>query len=134
MQAVLRAAPRKNTFSQERRKTMLLNSPTRSRRMQWISNFVTPAEERRHRTKKSRLLSVLFRGGLSIALLVLVRNDIVVAHGGDPTKIHSCIKNSTGQVRIIAPNSVCDPNETSLDWNATGPQGPAGPTGATGPT
>ena len=128
---------------------MLLNSPTRSRRMRWISNFVTltdrlyaapsgqqdpriPAEERRHRTK-NRVLSVLFKGGLSIGLLVLIRNDIVVAHGGDPTKIHSCVKNSTGQTRIIAPNGVCDTNETPLDWNVTGPQGPAGPTGSTGP-
>src|SRR5262249_40585213 len=91
-----------------------------------------PAEERRHRTKNG-LLSVLFKGGLSIGLLVLIRNDIVVAHGGDPTKIHSCIKNSTGQIRIIAPNGVCDTNETPLDWNVTGPQGPAGPTGPTGP-
>jgi hypothetical protein len=150
MQAVLRAAPRKKHVSQERSKTMLLNSPTRSRRMQWISNFVTltshlyaapsgqqdprtPAEERRHRTK-NRVLRVLFWGGLSIGLLVLIKNDIVVAHGGDPTKIHSCVKNSTGQIRIIAPNGVCDTNETSLDWNVTGPQGPAGTIGPTGPS
>src|SRR5262245_27398260 len=99
MQAVLRAAPRKNRVSPERSKTMLLKSPTRSQRMRWISNFVTltnrlyaapsglqdpriPAEERRHRTK-NRVLSVLLRGGLTIGLLVLIRNDIVVAHGGD---------------------------------------------------
>src|SRR5262245_57679263 len=128
---------------------MLLNSPTQSQRMRWISNFVTltnrlyaapsrqpdpriPPEERRHR-RKNRVLSVLLSGGLSIGLLVLITNDIVVAHGGDPTKIHSCVKNSTGQTRIIAPNGVCDANETPLDWNFTGPQGPAGPTGSTGP-
>src|SRR5262245_11263820 len=128
---------------------MLLNSPTQSERMRWISNFVTltsrvsaapsgqqdprtTVEERRHRTK-NRVLSVLLRGGLSIGLLVLIRNDIIVAHGGDPTKIHSCVKNSTGQTRIIASNGACDTNETPLDWNVTGPQGPVGPTGSTGP-
>src|SRR5262245_7035282 len=149
MQAVLRAASRKNTFSQERSKTMLLDSPTRSRRMPWISNIVTltnrlyaapserqdariPSEERRNRMK-NRVRSVLFRGGLSIGLLVLISHDVVVAHGGDPTKIHSCVKNSNGQIRIIATNGVCDSSETAQDRNYIGPHGSAGRTGQTGP-
>jgi len=55
------------------------------------------------------------------------------AHGGDASRIHSCVAN--GNVRITAANETCKDKETALDWaqqGVPGPQGPAGPQGATG--
>lgn len=57
---------------------------------------------------------------------------IASAHGGDASRIHTCV-NSSGLMKVVAPNVACGNNETALDWNQTGPSGPVGPTGATGP-
>ena len=66
------------------------------------------------------------------------------AHGAGPTNavIHSCVNNSSGEIKIVGATEVCKNNMSPLDWNgtgiqgATGPQGPMGlqgPIGATGP-
>ena len=76
------------------------------------------------------LLGGSMLGGLTLA----------AAHGGDETKIHSCL-NPAGQIRIIKASETCKSSETALDWNgqgiqgdtgAQGPQGIQGPVGATG--
>ena len=64
-------------------------------------------------------------------MLVLV-SLVVIAHGGDPTKIHSCVK-ANGQISIVGPNDICAGNETALDWNIAGTPGGAGPPGPPGP-
>ena len=69
--------------------------------------------------------------GLLIANLVTYAS----AHGGDPNRVHACVKSSSrhqGQVRIVDPDERCKSNEQPLDWNITGPQGPAGPQGPPG--
>jgi hypothetical protein len=55
-----------------------------------------------------------------------------VAHGGDTTLIHSCVKNSNGSIRIVTASTNCVAGETALDWRIQGDPGPAGPAGATG--
>jgi hypothetical protein len=65
----------------------------------------------------------------SFATLAVV--TLVNAHGGDPTKIHSCVK-ANGDISIVGPLATCGNNQTPLDWNQQGVQGPPGPTGAPG--
>jgi hypothetical protein len=74
---------------------------------------------------------------LLLALLSLFAFDVVVilAHGGDTSKIHACVKNGgavKGNVRIVGANDTCASNEYALDWNIQGPQGPQGPPGQSG--
>jgi hypothetical protein len=70
--------------------------------------------------------------------LLLVSNVATLAlakSAGDSQVIHACYKSDTpsnGQVRIIGAADVCKSNETSIDWNVTGPAGPAGPPGPSG--
>ena len=47
--------------------------------------------------------------------------------------IHGCFKKSGGDLRILARGTSCNPSETPISWNLSGPQGPAGPTGPPGP-
>jgi hypothetical protein len=58
---------------------------------------------------------------------------LVIGHGGDTTRIHGCVDNKTGGLRVVAANGICRANETALDWNITGPVGPQGPIGPVGP-
>jgi len=45
--------------------------------------------------------------------------------------IYACVAKSTGTARIVSATTICDSRkETSLNWNATGPQGPQGPPGS----
>ena len=78
-------------------------------------------------------------GASVVAGLLLVTNVATLAlakSGGDSQVIHACYKSDTpsnGQVRIVGSADVCKSNETSIDWNVTGPAGPAGPAGPSGP-
>lgn len=68
---------------------------------------------------------------LLAALLGIGGVALVYAHGGDTTRIHSCVKNGT--IRIVGANETCKAGETPLDWNITGQAGPPGPAGPQGP-
>src|SRR5579862_9297148 len=46
---------------------------------------------------------------------------------------YACITNTTGDVRIVNQNTICNSNEHKGQWNQQGPQGPQGPTGPKGP-
>ncbi len=77
------------------------------------------------RTRMSaRVVAILFLVGIPSALFM-------AAHGGDTTRVHSCVK-PDGSLRIVSPTTACKSNETALDWSITGPQGPIGPQGPTG--
>jgi len=67
-----------------------------------------------------RLLST---GMLGIAALMIVMGGEAFAHGGDPALIHSCVNNSDGTLRLVAPTATCKRNETPADWPASA--GPA---------
>jgi YVTN family beta-propeller protein len=72
-------------------------------------------------------------GIIGVVLLgALLFSTIVFAHGGDASLIHSCVKTSNHQIRIVGPNDTCGHNETPLDWNIQGLPGPTGPTGPQG--
>jgi hypothetical protein len=74
-------------------------------------------------------------GGLlaAFALGAIAATAIQVSgHGGDPALIHSCKKNLTGALRVIAPNGTCTASESPLDWNIQGPQGIQGIQGIQG--
>lgn len=77
-------------------------------------------------------------GGILAVVVILSGGVIGVkqaqAHGGDPSLIHSCVNNHSGEVHIVAPDGTCRRNWTPTDWSITGPQGPAGPAGLTGAT
>lgn len=62
-----------------------------------------------------------------------------LAHGGDISKIHGCVNNTSGTLRVVGENDTCRAGESPLDWSKEGvpgpqgEQGPEGPAGATGP-
>jgi hypothetical protein len=59
---------------------------------------------------------------------------LVSAHVG-PTAtgvIHSCVNDSSGELKIVGETDNCKNHQTPLDWNAEGPAGPTGPTGDPG--
>jgi hypothetical protein len=64
-----------------------------------------------------------------IIALVLVGITSWVSARGDV--IHACV-NPAGQIRIVAANDACRPQETPLQWNTMAPQGPPGPKGDKG--
>lgn len=39
------------------------------------------------------------------------------AHGGDAAKIHACVNNHSGEIKIVDANAVCKHHETPLDWD-----------------
>jgi hypothetical protein len=57
----------------------------------------------------------------------------VIAHGGDTSLIHGCVKNKGGALRIVNATATCNSLETALDWNIQGLQGEIGPVGPQGP-
>jgi hypothetical protein len=58
----------------------------------------------------------------------------ISAHGGDTSRIHGCVDNRTGALRIVGATQNCTASkEATLDWNIAGPAGPAGPQGVAGP-
>lgn len=60
---------------------------------------------------------------------------LVLAHGGDPSRIHACMRSSDARVRITTADDDCSPDQP-FDWNvrsAEGLPGPDGPAGAPGP-
>jgi hypothetical protein len=62
---------------------------------------------------------------------------MVLAHGGDPSRVHACVSLADGSVRITQdPNDTCTSGNSPVDWNiesAPGGPGPAGFQGLTGP-
>src|SRR5690349_22975134 len=72
----------------------------------------------------------------AVILLSLVSVTYVSAHGGNTALIHSCVNNTSGEIKIIAATANCPSNYRSLDWNIQGPAGqpgPIGPVGQVGP-
>ncbi len=68
----------------------------------------------------------------NIVLMLLVAASLVRAHGGETTRIHSCINNSSGTIHIVGADGACNSNEMAVDWNIEGLPGPAGPDGPQG--
>lgn len=78
----------------------------------------------------SKLLVVI-----NVVLISLMGVTLVSAHGGNTALIHSCVSNSSGEIKIVGANASCPSNYRPLDWNIQGPaglQGPIGPQGLQG--
>jgi len=69
-----------------------------------------------------------------VVLLGLAFSNVVttLAHGGDATLIHACVKSSTGEIRIVGASDTCKISETALDWRIQGNPGIPGPQGPPG--
>jgi hypothetical protein len=83
-----------------------------------------------------KLLSPKWLVVFNVVLISLLSVTYVSAHGGNIALIHSCVNNTSGEIKIIAANGTCPSNYRALDWNIQGPagqQGPIGPVGPTGP-
>jgi hypothetical protein len=73
---------------------------------------------------------------LAAITIVVVATGVALASIPDANgMIHGCYDTKHGNLRVIdmEAGQTCDPNETLLSWNQTGPQGPAGPPGPQGP-
>jgi chromosome segregation ATPase len=64
--------------------------------------------------QRLKLWAGLFGGLLVLALAVA---SMASAHGGDTTKIHSCVNNNSGTIKIVSPSTSCGNGETALDWS-----------------
>src|ERR1044071_4922396 len=80
-----------------------------------------------------KLLSPKWLVVLNVILISLVSVTYVSAHGGNTALIHSCVNNTSGEIKIIAATANCPSNYRSLDWNIQGPAGQQGPIGLVGP-
>jgi len=47
--------------------------------------------------------------------------------------IYACVRNASGQVRIVASPAACSKTEVAVQWSVIGAQGPAGEVGPQGP-
>ena len=74
---------------------------------------------------------------MTTAITVLVVSGLVLTYATIPDSngvIHACYNKSGGSIRVIDDSvTKCSSNETSLNWNVTGPSGPTGPQGLQGP-
>jgi hypothetical protein len=70
---------------------------------------------------------------LAVILISLASATFVRAHGGDITRIHACVSNTSGEIKIVGANATCPNNYRALDWNIQGPAGQQGPIGPVGP-
>jgi len=70
--------------------------------------------------------------GLIAAAAAFGIGGAVYASIPDAGVIHGCYKTSNGSLRVIGGGG-CNPSETPLDWNQTGPAGATGAPGPTGP-
>jgi len=83
-----------------------------------------------------KLLSPKWLVALNVVLISLMSVTLVSAHGGNTALIHSCVNNTSGEIKIIAATANCPSNYRPLDWSIQGPagqQGPIGPVGPVGP-
>lgn len=59
-----------------------------------------------------------FVGVISFGLGVAALTPPAYGHGGNTSLIHGCLNQQSRNLRIIAANGTCKPNETPLDWNS----------------
>src|SRR6185295_9320879 len=80
--------------------------------------------------------SILLASRWTASVGVAIIGALTVANLGAadaPVQISACVKNDTGDVRIVRPNELCRKGESLLVWNVQGPQGPQGQAGLPGP-
>lgn len=61
--------------------------------------------------------SLLLIVGALLGTIVSMTTTMVFAHGGDATKVHSCVMNTLLTVRIVGASTNCLGTETAVDWD-----------------
>jgi len=65
-------------------------------------------------TYKNFLLIVLaFVAGSFLS----ITTTAVLAHGGDTSKLHACVDDTTGALRLVGENDTCPGGEHNVDWS-----------------
>ena len=103
-----------------------------------IAPFLAAVRGREQRTGGRVMRRHFSRVVIAVTAVVVVAIaggvTYAVADIGGSGVINGCYKSQNGQLRLIDPASAsCNPSETAISWNQTGPQGPAGPQGSAGP-
>ena len=73
--------------------------------------------------------------GLAVVVISMAVATSTSAHPGPVTNqvIHSCVNDSSGEIKIVSATETCKNHHTPMDWNAQGLVGPAGLRGPRGP-
>ncbi len=78
------------------------------------------------RIRSIRTLGRTGVAGLLAGLLVAGSGIVAAAHGGDPNRIHSCVKKADpgkGALYLVDPNTICPAGWANIDWAISGPPG-----------
>jgi uncharacterized protein YjbI with pentapeptide repeats len=65
--------------------------------------------------KYQHVLYILF--AFIAGSLVSIATTTVLAHGGDTSKLHSCVDDTTGAMRMVGENDTCPSGEHNVDWD-----------------
>lgn len=71
--------------------------------------------------------------GLTALILAVGGGGYALGAAGNDQVITACVDPANSQPAKIVTTGACDPGQTALSWNQTGPQGPVGATGVQGP-
>src|SRR5947209_1188707 len=82
---------------------------------------------------KKKLLRHALVWGFAALSFVVLGAQMVSAHGGGQSKIHTCINKKTRQIYLSSPRGTCKKGFFGRDWALKGPAGPPGPPGTAGP-
>lgn len=71
-------------------------------------------------TKNNLKGALLLFTGTILGMLVCMSTTYVLAHGGDTSKLHACVDDTTGAVRMVGENDTCPSGEHNVDWDKEG--------------
>lgn len=60
---------------------------------------------------------LLLATGALLGTIVSLSTTYVFAHGGDTGKVHVCVDDTTGAMRMVGENDNCPGGETNVDWD-----------------
>ena len=55
---------------------------------------------------------------IGVAVLTGIFVGQLSAHDGVPKTVHACVKDASGEVKVVGPGEGCKKNWTALDWPA----------------
>ena len=67
-----------------------------------------------------------------ITAMAIVGGSAVLANGSSGDMIYACVNNNSGEVKIVAADTVCHENSTLVHWNQEGTPGVDGVDGVDG--
>jgi hypothetical protein len=65
-----------------------------------------------------RIKDILFLlAGVILGTGISLTATLAIAHGGDTSKLHSCVDDTTGAMRMVGENDTCPGGEHNVDWD-----------------